>query len=168
MRMSEGVEWAAHCCLLLEWLGEPAAPADHRPVATARLAAAFEVPTAYLNKQLQALSRAGILVSVAGKHGGFRLARPLEQITMMDVVSAIEGPDDAFACTEIRRRGAGTGPTRPGKPCGIAGAMRTAELAWRRSLAEQTLAAIKADTEASSRSSASRCADGIKRSDDTR
>ncbi|MFC6932409.1 Rrf2 family transcriptional regulator [Actinomadura yumaensis] len=51
--------------------------------------------------------------STAGARGGFRLARPLERITLMDVVAAIEGPDDAFQCTEIRRRGAG--PTRPSR-----------------------------------------------------
>ncbi|MFC6932408.1 hypothetical protein ACFQHO_20080 [Actinomadura yumaensis] len=36
--MSEGVEWAVHCCLLLDWMGED------RPVSTTRLAAGFELP----------------------------------------------------------------------------------------------------------------------------
>ncbi len=57
MRMSEGVEWALHCCVTLAWLG------DERPVSTARLASSFELPPAYLNKRLQALVRAGILSS---------------------------------------------------------------------------------------------------------
>src|SRR5512139_1157029 len=143
MRMNEGVEWAAHCCLLLDWLG------PDRPLPTARLAAAFELPPAYLNKQLQALVRAGLLTSTAGARGGFRLARPLEKITMMDVVAAIEGPDDAFTCTEIRRRGTGAeDPDRAfAKPCAIATAMRTAEMQWRRALAAQTLADVQADAE---------------------
>ena len=43
MRMSEGVEWGLHCCVTLAWLeGEG-------PVSTARLAASFELPAAYLN-----------------------------------------------------------------------------------------------------------------------
>ncbi|HEY3870738.1 MAG TPA: Rrf2 family transcriptional regulator [Actinocrinis sp.] len=161
MRMNEGVEWAAHCCILLDWLGDGESGdnefgdggslPDRAPVPAARLAAAFEVPPAYLNKQLQALTKAGILASVPGVRGGFRLNRPLTQITMMDVVAAIEGPDEAFTCTEIRRRGAGaqTPPSAAAmrKPCGISAAMRAAEMAWRRSLAGTTLAALKAGAE---------------------
>ncbi|MFF0446556.1 RrF2 family transcriptional regulator [Streptomyces sp. NPDC004609] len=136
MRMSEGVEWGLHCCLALAWIG------DDRPVPTARLAELFDLPQAYLNKRLQALVRAGILSSVAGARGGFLLARPPEKITFLDVVTAVEGPEDPFRCTEIRQRGAGAeAPARDFRlPCGIATAMRRAELAWRRELAAQTLA----------------------------
>lgn len=138
--MSEGVEWAAHCCLLLDWL------AEERPVPMAKVAAAFEVPPAYLNKQLQQLVKAGILTSTPGVKGGFRLGRPLEKITMMDIVAAIEGADDAFRCTEIRQNGPGREiPARGFKiPCAVAESMRKAELQWRRALAAQTLADIKA------------------------
>ncbi|MEU5848132.1 RrF2 family transcriptional regulator [Saccharopolyspora shandongensis] len=135
MRMGEGVEWGLHCCLTLAWLGD-------EPVPTARLAAQFDLPPAYLNKRLQALVRAEILTSTPGARGGFRLARPPAKITLMDVVAAIEGPEDAFRCAEIRQRGAGTG-TPAGefrKRCGIDAAMRRAELAWRRELASQTIA----------------------------
>jgi DNA-binding IscR family transcriptional regulator len=78
--------------------------------------------------------------------GGFRLARPLEEITVMDVVTAIEGPAEAFQCTEIRRRGAGA--ARPEWqfriPCAVSTAMRKAEMAWRRVLSAQTLADVQA------------------------
>ncbi|MEW2353705.1 Rrf2 family transcriptional regulator [Spirillospora sp. NPDC029432] len=143
MRMNEGVEWAAHICLLLDWLE------TDEPVSTGTLAKSYDLPPAYLNKQLQALVRAGIASSTAGRHGGFRLARPLSEITMMDVVAAIEGPDEAFQCTEIRRRGmgAGTAEREFRVPCSISTAMRRAELAWRRELARQTLADVQADAE---------------------
>ncbi|NUS04126.1 MAG: Rrf2 family transcriptional regulator, partial [Nonomuraea sp.] len=74
--------------------------------------------------------------------GGFSLARPPALITLMDVVAAVEGSDEAFRCTEIRQRGAGTeAPAREfARPCGVAAAMRRAELAWRRELAAQTIA----------------------------
>src|SRR3982074_1611026 len=98
MRMTEGVEWALHCCLNLSWVG------PEQAVTAARLAAFYELPTAYLNKQLQALARAGILSSVSGPKGGFRLDRRPEQITLLDVVVAIDGPVDAFRCTEILHR----------------------------------------------------------------
>ncbi|MCR1785522.1 Rrf2 family transcriptional regulator [Nocardioides carbamazepini] len=135
MRMNEGVEWAAHVCVVLHWLHEEQrVPA---PVPVARLAEVYDLPAPYLVKQVQALTRAGITESVPGKNGGVRLARPADRITLMDVVAAIEGPDDAFACTEIRQRGMNEGrPAREfAKPCGIAHAMRGAELAWRRELA---------------------------------
>ena len=67
MRTSQGVEWALHACLNLSWLDAPAP--------TGTLAAFYDLPPAYLNKQLQALVRAGILTSTPGPRGGFQLAR---------------------------------------------------------------------------------------------
>ena len=141
--MGQGVEWAVHALLTLAWLD------DDKPIPTAQLAAQYELPPAYLNKQLQALVRAGLLVSVPGARGGFRMARPADTITLMDVVAAIEGPDDAFRCTEIRRRGVGatlaSSDSRP--TCAVKAGMQRAELAWRRSLAAQTIADIRAEAD---------------------
>jgi Rrf2 family protein len=135
MRMSQGVEWTLHCLLTLGWLG------TNEPVSTARLASTFDLPPPYLNKHLQALVRAGILTSTPGVRGGFRLARPPEEVTLMEVVAAIEGTESAFRCTEIRQRGAGAGrPEDFRRQCVITTAIRKAELAWRRELASQTLA----------------------------
>lgn len=144
MRMGRGVEWAAHCCILLDWLGS----AD--PVPTTKLAAAYELPAAYLNKQLQALVRAGILASTPGVGGGFRLAKPLADLSMLDIVLAVEGPDEAFRCTEIRQCGIGasTAPRAFAQPCEIAASMHAAELQWRTALAEQRLAGIRDRAEA--------------------
>jgi DNA-binding IscR family transcriptional regulator len=38
-----------------------------------------------------------VLESLPGPRGGFRLARPPESITLMDVVAAIDGPQEAFS-----------------------------------------------------------------------
>ena len=68
----------------------------------------------------------------------------------MDVVAAIEGPEDAFRCTEIRQNGIGAGSSEAAvlSPCSVSTAMRTAELAWRRALAApQTLAQVQAEAE---------------------
>ncbi|AXA75227.1 RrF2 family transcriptional regulator [Achromobacter xylosoxidans] len=136
MKMSEGVEWALHCCLTLAWVG------NDGPVPTSRLAAAFELPSHYLNKFLQSLVRAGIFTSSAGAKGGFQLAKAPEAISLLDVVMAIEGDEWAFRCTEIRQRGAGclAKPNDFARPCGIAAAMQRAETAWRKELAAQTIA----------------------------
>jgi Rrf2 family protein len=135
--MSRGVEWAVHCCLNLAWAGPGAT------VTVARLAAFYDLPAAYLNKQVQALVRAGIATSVSGPRGGFRLARPPERISLLDIVTAIEGPEPAFRCAEIRQQGpfAGDSESVTGR-CLVDQAMRRAELAWRRELAAQTLAGL--------------------------
>ena len=139
--MAEGVEWAVHCCMLLHWAERDAIP-------VAKLAEYHDLPAPYLNKQLQALGRAGVLASVPGPHGGFRLARSPEKLTLMDVVVAVEGPEDAFRCTEIRQNGRGGGsPSSYRHPCAVSTAMRRAELAWRSALAEQTLAEVIAAAE---------------------
>jgi Rrf2 family protein len=143
MQMGEGVEWALHTCLNLAWAGQETA------VPAAKLAGIFELPPAYLNKQLQALARAGLVVSTSGPRGGFRLARALEDITVMDVVTAIEGPQEAFRCRQILRKG----PTgREGvdyrEHCAISTTMRRAEMAWRRELASRTLADLRDEVEA--------------------
>jgi Rrf2 family protein len=142
MRMSEGVEWALHTCLNLTWLP------DDRAVAWAKLAAFYGLPAAYLNKQMQALSRAGIVSSTPGPRGGFRLARSPEQITVLDIVVAIEGPDEAFRCEQLLKQGPGADPAVDYRQaCLVSRAMRRADLAWRRELAAQTLAELKADVE---------------------
>ncbi|GAA3063338.1 Rrf2 family transcriptional regulator [Streptomyces roseofulvus] len=142
MQMSEGVEWALHSCLNLTWVEDGAA------VKANRLAAFYDLPAAYLNKQLQALVRAGILTSTTGPRGGFRLARDPGDITVLDVVTAIEGTEDAFRCQEILRQGpGGRADVDYRRTCAVSGAMRRGELAWRRELAAQTLADLKAEVE---------------------
>ncbi|WP_250562431.1 RrF2 family transcriptional regulator [Sphaerisporangium fuscum] len=143
--MGEGVEWALHCCVTLAWLR------DEGPVSIRKLATWFDLPQEYLKKRLQALTRAGILNSTPGVRGGFSLARPPERITLMDVVTALEGPAEAFRCAEIRQRGEGAvgAGEEFSRPCGISVAMRRAELAWRRELAAQTIADLMAGAQAS-------------------
>src|SRR4051794_29745239 len=121
MQLGEGVEWALHSCVLLALL-----PSD-KTLPAARLAEAHALAPAYLAKHLQALSNAGVVTSVPGRRGGYRLARPPADITLLEVVEAIEGDDGAFRCTEIRRRGPAAVPAREYSPvCGIAGAMARA------------------------------------------
>ncbi|MDI6099501.1 Rrf2 family transcriptional regulator [Actinoplanes sp. NEAU-A12] len=140
MRMSQGVEWALHTCLNLSWLDAP--------VPTGALAAFYELPPAYLNKQLQALVRAGILTSISGPRGGFRLARPPEAISLLDIVSAIEGPEELFRCDQILSKGPGEhAGVDYRQSCAFAHAMRGADLAWRRELSGKTVADVRSDVE---------------------
>jgi Rrf2 family protein len=137
MRLGEGVEWAIHCCTFLAVLP----PGGSLPAA--RLAEFHGVPPAYLAKHLQALARAGIVVAVPGAKGGYALGRPADEITMLDIVDAIEGAAPAFTCTEIRQRGpAAVEAAKYRRPCSIARAMWDAEHAWRAELKKRTVGEI--------------------------
>ncbi|MEV4410800.1 Rrf2 family transcriptional regulator [Catellatospora sp. NPDC049609] len=139
MKMSGGVEWALHCCVALTAASEP--------VPAVRLAELHDVSPSYLAKQLQELSRAGLVRSVQGKAGGYLLTRPADQITVLDVVEAIDGPGGAFVCTEVRQRGPLAAPPETcTAPCGIARVMYDADHAWRQSLRQVTIADLVRDT----------------------
>jgi Rrf2 family protein len=135
--MSEGVEWGLHCLLLL------AAVPDGHTLPAARLAEFHGVPAAYLAKHLQCLSRAGLVATVPGPHGGYRLSRPAAETSVLDVLLAVDGPRPAFVCTEIRRRGpAGLADGCYRGLCGVHAAMARAEEAYRAVLAETTIAEL--------------------------
>jgi Rrf2 family protein len=137
MKMGRGVEWAIHSCVNMAWT--PAGEA----VNSARLAEYYKLPGAYLNKQLQALVRAGVMTSVSGPRGGFLLARRPENITVLDVVLALEGPEPAFRCEGILSNSPEADPeVNFVRSCLISQTMRQAELVWRQTLARQTIAGI--------------------------
>jgi Rrf2 family protein len=135
MRMSAGVEWALHCTVLLAVL---------KPTSTmpGRALAEFHgVSESYLLKHMQALTKAGICESVPGPTGGYRLARKPREITVLDIVEAIEGTEPAFRCDEIRQRGpTALDPSTYTVRCGIHSVMLDAESAWRQALRARTLA----------------------------
>jgi len=140
--LSEGIEWGLHCCVVLAVLP----PGETLPAA--RLAEYHDVPPAYLAKHLQTLARAGVVESVPGARGGYRLTRAATEITVLEVVEAIEGPAEPFVCTEIRQRGpvaSSPGSSVYRAPCGIARTMRRAEAAYRDELARHTLADLVVD-----------------------
>lgn len=62
------------------------------------LAADLELPGPYLAKILQILGHCGILESHRGPSGGFRLNRAPEEITLKEVVVAMEGPEPFGDC----------------------------------------------------------------------
>ncbi len=134
MKLSEGTEWAIHCCSLLANL-----PPDFA-LPKSRLAEFFDLPEDYLAKFLQELSRAGLVKTSRGPGGGYQLAKPAGQINVLEIVQAVEGDQHFFQCTEIRRCGpSGVADKHYKKPCGIARTMHRAEAAWRAELAAVSL-----------------------------
>ncbi len=70
-----------------------------RPVALKAIAAAENLPLAYLERIAALLKKAELIQSTRGAHGGYLLAKPAEDITMDQVVLALEGhiaPMDCF------------------------------------------------------------------------
>lgn len=140
-RLGEGVEHALHCAMLLGALPPGA-------VLPAKALAEFHgLGEAYLLKHLRAMARSGVVESVSGPQGGYRLARPPEETTFLAIVEAVDGPGPAFRCTEIRRRGPGAvdDPCAFAAPCVIHRRMLAAEAAWREALAAQTVADLTAE-----------------------
>jgi Rrf2 family protein len=135
MRIQDSVETGLHACLLL------AAAPDGRGLSAARLAEFHALSPTSIAKQMQELAAAGIVRGSAGRTGGYRLARPAADVTVLEVVEALDGAGPGFRCREIRRRGPCTGPDASYSPiCAVAGAMHRAEAAWREELGRTTLA----------------------------
>jgi Rrf2 family transcriptional regulator, nitric oxide-sensitive transcriptional repressor len=61
-----------------------------KPAKNADISKVTQVPPGYLYKVLQTLDRAGLVNGQRGMHGGFTLARPADQISVLDVISAVD------------------------------------------------------------------------------
>ncbi len=133
--LSEHVESATHICVLL------AAIPEGDGLSTKRLAEFHSLPAPSLAKQLQQLARAGIVVGSTGRFGGYRLARSAEDISVLDIVRAVDEAAVRFQCREIRRRGPCTGPNRKyNTQCAVARVVNDAADAWRAALLRVSLA----------------------------
>jgi Rrf2 family protein len=140
MRMNKGVEWAVHACTLLAPLGAG------RGLSLAALADYHGVPLPYMAKQMQLLSKAGIVRTSRGKTGGYMLGRPPAEVSLWDIKKAVDGSEPAFRCTEIRQQGPCAAPRMDCKtPCAIAAAFARAETAYREILRGTRLTDLMAD-----------------------
>lgn len=64
--------------------------ASDAPWTVKRLSERAQVPASYLSKVLQALGRAGLVRAQRGLNGGFTLARPLDEVTVLGVINAVD------------------------------------------------------------------------------
>lgn len=79
-------------------LSEMAIRGDDQRIMLDELVAGTNLPRDFMAKVFQRLVHAGLLRSSKGRGGGFSLARPAHQITMMQIVEAIEGPQMMDRC----------------------------------------------------------------------
>ena len=61
--------------------------------------ASMGVPKQYLEQLLGHLRRAGLVNTVRGAQGGYQIAKPPKDITLLDVIDAMEGPIELSECT---------------------------------------------------------------------
>ena len=86
MRVSAKVDYAVRAAI------ELAAAEPGRPIKGDRIAQAQGVPLKFLENILTELRHAGLVRSQRGAEGGYWLARPAEEISVADVIRAVEGP----------------------------------------------------------------------------
>ncbi len=86
MRVSAKSDYA------LRALIEMASRADGRAVSAEELGKLQEIPHGFLQAILADLRRAGVVISQRGQSGGWRLARPATEVTVADVIRAVDGP----------------------------------------------------------------------------
>lgn len=96
---SSGVEYGIHSLMCMV-----DSKGDARDMSVREIAELQRVPYDYLAKIFTRLSKAGLVRSSEGKGGGFQLAKPAEEITVLDVANAIDGDKRIFECREIRQR----------------------------------------------------------------
>jgi len=75
------------------------------PVALSSVAEEETLPLSYLEHLVAKLREAGLVTSIRGAHGGYRLARPASEIEMLEVVQALEGPIAPMECFHDVREG---------------------------------------------------------------
>lgn len=132
------VEYGLHCLLYLVDPTEGVRPSSRE------LAEFQGVSPTYIAKLFTQLEKVGIVTSSEGVDGGFSLARPAHEITVLDVADALEGDKPLFVCRDVRDRcvlsASGKACASPRSVCSIHAVMLEGERRMREALAETSLA----------------------------
>jgi Rrf2 family protein len=88
MRVTAKVDYAVRACVLLA----EAASRGSGPLKGDQIASAQDIPVKYLENILSELRQAGIVRSQRGAEGGYWLGKPAEEVSIADVIRAVEGP----------------------------------------------------------------------------
>ena len=93
MKISAKAEYA---CLALLALAQHGRDREAPPLRIREISKLQRIPERYLVQILLQLKGAGLVVSLRGASGGYRLARPAAQIFLSEVLAAIDGPDPSL------------------------------------------------------------------------
>ena len=138
-----GAEYALHSLLILASRKDPVSVRD--------LATYQQLPERFLAKIFSRLKAARIVLGTEGISGGFTLARPADQIPVLQVLEAVDPERALFACAEIRQNCA-LFEERPPEwavsgSCRIHAFMQDAEQKLKAILASRTLADLACELE---------------------
>src|SRR6202171_1870947 len=86
MKLTRSSSYAIHALVFM------ATEKRNRPVASHHIAAARGIPERFLLKVLKPLVSARVLFSIKGPNGGYRLSRPAAEISLLEVLEAVDGP----------------------------------------------------------------------------
>ena len=91
MRLRKSTEYSIRCLVYMAQRADDLSSVKH-------LSKTLKIPYKFLARLMTELSRGGIVQSVRGKNGGYRIAHPLEDITLSDIISVVEGEEDTKRC----------------------------------------------------------------------
>ncbi len=127
----------------------------------AEIAAGMAIPTAFLHHVLRDLQRARLVTSRASRGGGYGLARSADEISLLDVVEALEGPVDADECV---MRG---GPCQWDEVCVVHRVWSSARAALSNQLASASIATLASEDQSLAEGRLAIPADSHRRARDT-
>jgi len=128
VHISEAASLALHTMAVL-------AKHTARRFTTQEIADVLHASGHHLAKVMQRLVRAGLVDSIRGPQGGFRLGRPAGQVTLLEVYEAVEGPVDERGCLLGQ-------PLCSGKDCVLGEVVQSVHVQIRDSLKRTTLAKL--------------------------
>lgn len=91
MELTRQTDYAIRCVLYLS-------KKQDRTVVVEEISDEMSIPKSFLSKIVQRLTRTGILESFRGVSGGFRLSRKPSEITLLDVIEAMQGTAASNKC----------------------------------------------------------------------
>jgi Rrf2 family protein len=115
-------------------LAERSSANGGRPVRLTDIATSRGIPPQFLEQVFAALRRAGVLRSRRGANGGYTFAREPQSVTVLDVVTVLDGFEGPAACT--------TGECLEAQACGAASVWAETRAAMERVLRTTTIAVL--------------------------
>jgi Rrf2 family protein len=91
MKLTRATSYAIHAVVFM------AVQKEDKPIASHLIAQARNIPERFLLKVLKPLVSAQVLLSIKGPNGGYRLAKAANEITMLEVLEAVDGPIRGYA-----------------------------------------------------------------------
>jgi Rrf2 family protein len=98
MQFSMSIDYAVHGLVYLAFVS------PGKTTLLSEIAKAIKVTESYLRKVFQLLAKRRIVLSQRGAKGGYLLARKPDQITLKDIIDAIDGSPPIYSCLKIQRK----------------------------------------------------------------